>query len=89
MKSYGGYDLSNPELLLMLQVLLVRRMATGEAITVDGEEVDESSVLRVVAKSTTSKLALICDHLIPLVPEGDRKKYGELFARLLGTPDPK
>ncbi|MDE2106165.1 MAG: hypothetical protein KGL39_53575 [Patescibacteria group bacterium] len=88
MKFFSECDLSDPDLLMMLQVLLAGRTATGADILVEGEQVDEATVLRVIDRSSNPKLALICDHLIPPVPEPDREKYEELFIKLIARLTP-
>jgi hypothetical protein len=82
-KSFSDQQLDNPELLMLLRVLLLRQMATGAVMQIDGEPLDPETIQRVINRSPDSRLALICDHLLCVVPEADRPKYGEVFARLL------
>lgn len=83
MKSFNEEELKNPELLMLLRVLLLRRIASGVEIRVDGELVDTETIQRVINHTSNSRLALICDHLLCVVPDADRPKYGDVLAKLL------
>lgn len=83
MKSYSDADLNDPELLMALRVLLLRQMATGAEMRIDGEMIDSPTIWRLVGRTQATELAQVCDYLIPLVLEDDRAKYGDLFALLL------